>query len=86
MSIAFFVGVVALSVIMTGLVNASRGSLILAVLFHFPINNPVWPDGRPWDFLPFVLAALLIVFIGRETMLTGKNSVKQVLLPRNERS
>ncbi|MCW3488584.1 CPBP family intramembrane glutamic endopeptidase [Dethiobacter alkaliphilus] len=81
MFVAFFVGVVSLSVIMTALFNSSRGSLIIAVLFHFQINNPIWPDGKPWDFVLFSVVAVIIVILNREKMLTHKNSVTGVLMP-----
>ena len=45
----FFLGVVAISVILTALFNASRGSLLVAVLFHAQMNGPAWPDAQPWD-------------------------------------
>ncbi len=84
--VAFFVGVISLSVIMTALFNSSRGSLIIAVLFHFQINNPIWPDGKPWDFLLFSLVAVVIVILNREKMLTKKDSVTEVLMPGDEKA
>ncbi len=39
----FFIGGVAISIIMTAAFNASRGSILIAVLFHFQINNPSSP-------------------------------------------
>ena len=83
--VAFLVGVISLSVIMTALFNSSRGSLILAVLFHFQINNPIWPDGKPWDFLLFSLVAVVIVILNREKMLTKHTSVTEVLMPGDEK-
>jgi len=83
--VAFFVGVVSLSVIMTALFNSSRGSLLIAVLFHFQINNPLWPDGKPWDFVLFIVVAVIIVAWNREKMLTRKNSITEVLMPGKEK-
>ena len=48
----FFLGVVASSVILTAMFNASRGSLLVAVLFHAQVNGPAWPDAQPWGHVP----------------------------------
>jgi len=29
--------------------NKSGGSILLAALFHFQLNNPLWPDAQPSD-------------------------------------
>lgn len=59
----FFVGCVALSLILTPMFNAAGGSLLVAALFHFQVNGPAWPDAQPWDSVIFaVLAALIVVF------------------------
>lgn len=65
----FFIGTVALSLIATALFNASRGSILLPALFHLQLNNPLWPDAQPYDTIPFVLAAVVIVWLNRESML-----------------
>ena len=65
----FVLGCVALSVILTPMFNASGGSLLVAVLFHFQVNGPVWPDAQPWDSLIFAALALVVVVINRERML-----------------
>jgi uncharacterized protein len=64
----FFVGSIALSVIVTALFNASGGSILLPALFHFQCNNPLWPDGQPYDTVEFVAAAFLIVWLNRTAM------------------
>ena len=81
----YFTGVISLSAIMTALFNSSRGSLIIAVLFHFQINNPIWPDSKPWDFLLFIIVAVVVVALNREKMLTVKNIVTEVLMPGDEK-
>ena len=50
--------VVAISVILTPMFNAARGSLLVAALFHAQMNGPAWPDAQPWDMLGFVLVAV----------------------------
>jgi membrane protease YdiL (CAAX protease family) len=75
----FFVGSVAVSVIVTQLFNASRGSILLPALFHFQLINPIWPDAQPYDTLFFVAAALLVVWLNREAMLNRDGGVTEVI-------
>ena len=75
----FFVGSVALSVIVTSLFNKSRGSILLPALFHFQCNNPIWPDAQPYDMFAFVAAALLVVWINRRAMFTREGAITKVL-------
>jgi len=81
MFLSFFVGVISLSVIMTALFNASRGSILIAGLFHFQINNPLWPDGKPWDVVLFTVTAVIIVGLYRQKMLSREDSITGVLMP-----
>lgn len=80
----FFAGSVAVSVIVTPLFNASRGSILLPALFHFQLNNPIWPDAQPYDTFAFLAAAILVVWINRKTMFIRKGSVTEVI-PRELR-
>jgi uncharacterized protein len=64
----FFVGSMALSVIVTALFNASGGSILLPALFHFQCNNPIWPDAQPYDTIAFVAAAFVVVWLDRKAM------------------
>lgn len=82
--VSFFVGVIALSVIMTALFNSSQGSILIAALFHFQINNPIWPDAQPWDIIIFSITAVIIVLVYREKMLSLNDSVTGVLMPGEE--
>jgi membrane protease YdiL (CAAX protease family) len=75
----FFVGSVAVSVIVTQLFNASRGSILLSALFHYQLINPLWPDAQPYDTLFFVAAAFLVVWFNRETILNRKWGVTEVI-------
>ncbi|MDI6746937.1 MAG: hypothetical protein QMD17_07300 [Rhodocyclaceae bacterium] len=76
-----FVGPVAVSVIVTQLFNASRGSILLPALFHFQLVSPIWPDAQPYDTLFLVAAALLVVWFNRETILKKKWGVTEVIPP-----
>lgn len=78
----FLLGAVSLSVILTPLFNASRGSILLAALFHFQMNNPLWPDAQPYDTVFFVAAALGAVWIHRKTMFTRAGAVTDVIPAR----
>lgn len=75
----FFLGSVALSVIVTPLFNTSRGSILLPALFHFFINNPIWPDAQPYDICLFVLVAVLVVWFNRKNVFTRENAVTEVV-------
>jgi len=75
----FFIGTIALSFIATALFNASRGSILLPALFHLQVINPLWPDAQPYDTIPFVLAATVIVWLTRKTMLRKSGGVTTIL-------
>jgi membrane protease YdiL (CAAX protease family) len=77
----YFIAVIAISVILTPMFNAARGSILIAVLFHFQLNSPIWPDAQPWDTLMFALAALAVVLLNRRAMLTRDSAVTDVLSP-----
>ena len=64
----FFVGLIAIAVILTPLFNASRGSLLIAILYHLNIMNPIFPDAQPWDSYLLAIVAIVIVFINRHQM------------------
>ncbi|MER5331980.1 type II CAAX endopeptidase family protein [Micromonospora sp. NPDC002717] len=75
----FFFGVVAISVILTPMFNAARGSLLVPFLFHAQMNNPVWPDAQPWDMWLFVAAAVLVAAVSRKAMLDRGAAVTTIL-------
>jgi len=77
----FFLGNVCLSVIVTPLFNASRGSILLPALFHFQVNNPLWPDAQPYDTYFFLGVAVLVVWINRRVMFTRVGAVTEVFAP-----
>jgi len=77
--VPFFLGTIALSVIVTPLFNASGGSILLPALFHFMLINPVWPDAQPYDTYLFALVAVVVVWLNRRTMFTRKYSITEVV-------
>jgi membrane protease YdiL (CAAX protease family) len=64
----FFVGTVSIAMIMTVMFNATSGSLLLPVLMHFQLNNPITPDGQPFDAIAFFLLAAGLVWWYRSSM------------------
>jgi uncharacterized protein len=79
----FFVGLIAITIIMTPLFNASRGSLLLAILYHLNIMNPIFPDAQPWDSYLLAIAAVVIVFLNRRQMFQRGDGVTDVLMPED---
>lgn len=75
----FFVGTVALSVIVTPLFNNSRGSILLPAFFHLQLINPLWPDAQPYDTGLFVAVAALVVWFNRSEMLSRQGGITDVL-------
>jgi hypothetical protein len=59
--------------------NAARGSLLIAVLYHFQMMNPIFPDAQPWDNYLFVTAAVIIVWLNRRKMFQLEDGVTAVL-------
>ncbi len=75
----YFLGIIAISVILTPLFNASRGSLLIAILYHFQMMNPLWPDAQPYDNFLFVIVAVIVVFLNRREMFRRGSGVTSVL-------
>ena len=75
----FFFGLIAITVILTPLFNASRGSLLIAILYHLHIMNPIFPDAQPWDSFLFAMAAVVIVFLNRHEMFQRGSGVIEVV-------
>ncbi|HEV57888.1 MAG TPA: CPBP family intramembrane metalloprotease [Phycisphaerales bacterium] len=75
----FFVGCIALSVIVTPLFNASGGSILLTMFFHFTVMNPVLPAAEPYDTYVLVAVAAVIVWLNRKTRFTRQQAVTEVV-------
>jgi membrane protease YdiL (CAAX protease family) len=75
----FFFGAIALSVIVTALFNRSKGSIFLPMLFHFFLNNPIWPDAQPYDIYLFQIVAVMVIWFNRKTMFTKEGAVTRVI-------
>jgi len=75
----FLLGATAVSVILTGFFNAARGSILVAILFHWQLNMPMWPDAQPWDMYLFVVLAAIVVWMKRVEMFSREGAVTQVM-------
>lgn len=75
----FLVGSIAVSVILTPFFNATAGSLLFAALFHFQLNNPLWPDAQPYDIIFFVAAAVIVTIRHRQAMFWRGAGVARVV-------
>ena len=75
----FLVGCIMLSIIVTALFNASHGSILLPVLFHFSVMNPVLPDAQPYDTYLLIVTVVVIILLNRKTMFTKENAVTIVI-------
>jgi uncharacterized protein len=75
----FFIGIIAISLIVTPMFNASRGSILLPALMHFQLNNPLWPDAQPYDTIFFAAAATVTVWLNRDGMFRRAGAVTSVI-------
>jgi membrane protease YdiL (CAAX protease family) len=77
----YVLGVLSLSVILTPMFNAARGSILIPALFHFQMNGPAWPEAQPYENYLFALVAAAVVVLNRRSMFTRDAAVTAVLLP-----
>ncbi|MDF1820207.1 MAG: CPBP family intramembrane metalloprotease [Alcanivoracaceae bacterium] len=78
----FFFGNVCLSVIVTPIFNASRGSILVPMVYHLQLINPFWPDAQPYDTYLLAGVALAILVIFRRSLFTRASAVTEVIPPR----
>ncbi|MBD5788242.1 CPBP family intramembrane metalloprotease [Cellulosimicrobium terreum] len=75
----FLLGALALSVLMTGMFNASRGSILIPVLVHFQLNGPAWPEGHPWENDVFAAAVVALVVWKRDLFLRRDHAATELV-------
>lgn len=75
----FFVGSIAISIIMTPMFNESRGSIFVPAIAHFQLNNPIFPDAHPHDSFLLGISAVIIVFVFRSSFLRRDGAVTEVI-------
>jgi membrane protease YdiL (CAAX protease family) len=77
--VPYFAAVIAIYVIMTAFFNASRGSLLVAYLFHFQLMNPIFPDAQPYDNYMWIAIAVIVVLVNRKKMFNREAGVTHIL-------
>jgi hypothetical protein len=75
----FFIGCVALSIIVTPLFNKSNGSILITAFFHFMLMNPIFPDAQPFDTYIIIVISVFVVWFNRNTMFTKKAAVTRII-------
>jgi len=75
----FLVGNITLAILVTPIFNASRGSLLLPMLFHWQLINPFWPDAQPWDTWILVAVAVVVVWLDRKRMFSREGAITDVI-------
>jgi membrane protease YdiL (CAAX protease family) len=79
----FFIGCIALSIIVTPLFNRSHGSILIPAIFHFMLMNPVFPDAQPYDTYIIIVIAAGVVWANRKTMFKREGAITEVI-PKDE--
>ena len=80
----YLLGIVAVYVILTPFFNASKGSLLIAYLYHFQMMNPIFPDAQPYDNIIWIGVAVIVVWLNRRKMFRRGEGVTEVLMPEEE--
>ncbi len=75
----FFIGCIALSIILTPLFNRSNGSILLTAFFHFMLMNPIFPDAQPFDNYIIIVISVIVTWFNRKTMFTKEGAVTRVI-------
>ena len=75
----FFIGAIAISIVLTAFFNAARGSILVAILFHWQLNMPMWPDAQPWDMYLVIVLAVIIVWFKRDRMFNRAGAATEVM-------
>lgn len=83
---AFFVGLVAVELALTPMFDAAGGSILVPMLYHFQLNNPLWPDAQPYDSFVFIAVAVVVVLLNRRRMFTRGEAPTEVAPPTAGRS
>jgi hypothetical protein len=82
--VPYFLGIVAVYVILTPFFNSARGSLLIAYLYHFQLMNPIFPDAQPYDNIIWIAVAVVVVVLNRRTMFQKGTGATEVLYPGEE--
>lgn len=77
--VPYFAGVIAIYVILTAFFNASKGSLLVAYLYHFQMMNPIFPDAQPYDNIMWVAIAVIVVWLNRDKMFNREAGITHII-------
>ena len=80
----YLIGVMALAVILTPIFNAARGSILIAMIYHFQMNGPAWPDAQPWENFIFAAIAIAIVAFTWRAMTTREGAATEIFASDRE--
>lgn len=75
----FFIGNVTIAILVTPLFNASRGSLLWPMLFHWQLINPFWPDAQPYDTWILVVVTGVVIWWQRDKMFNRDAAMIEVV-------
>jgi membrane protease YdiL (CAAX protease family) len=75
----FFIGCVALSIIVTPLFNQSNGSILITAFFHYMLMNPIFPDAQPYDTYIIIVIAVIVVWVNRKTMFNNNGAITRII-------
>lgn len=76
----FVVAAMIISLPFTAMFNASRGSILVPVLYHFQANNPALPDGGPGWVIAMIAFAVIIVWLTRDKMFRRDGGVTELMM------
>lgn len=80
----FIVAAIFFSFAFTAMFNASRGSILIPVLFHYQLNNDALPDGGPGGLIAMILFMVVIVWLTRDRMFRRDGGVSDLLVARQD--
>ena len=79
----YLIGVMSLAIILTPIFNAARGSILIAMIYHFQMNGPAWPDAQPWENYIFAAIAILVVAFSWRAMTTRVGAATEIFATGN---
>jgi len=75
----FLIGNITLAILVTPIFNASQGSLLLPILFHWQLINPFWADAQPWDTWILVAVTAVVAWTYRAQLFSRQDAVTEVI-------
>jgi hypothetical protein len=66
-------------VLVTPLFNSARGSILLPMLFHWQVINPLWHDSQPYDTWLLAIIAIVIAWLNRASIFKRMGAITKVV-------